>query len=200
VASEYYYYYYYTWVLLWWRCRTTAAGPPYNVSVTFCTLKKSHNIWIPAYSWLYTFWWVVFSSMWVLLIFVSDSSWKPFMNFTCCIYSLSEILLWYLSTCLTYWSSAKSVPPVASVLLCWYSLITVALQPVAITLTLFCIVVSSKASGLPVTRHSYVPLLQTSRTLCSIKFFVVTIISCSLACQIDRKYFVILENAITVRL
>ena len=22
------------WVLLWWRCRTTAAGPPYNVSVT----------------------------------------------------------------------------------------------------------------------------------------------------------------------
>ena len=37
----YYYYYYYTWVLLWWRCRTTAAGPPYNVSVTFHRLKNS---------------------------------------------------------------------------------------------------------------------------------------------------------------
>ena len=31
--------YYYTWVLLWWRCRTTAAGPPYNVSVTFRRLQ-----------------------------------------------------------------------------------------------------------------------------------------------------------------
>ena len=34
-SVAHYYYYYYTWVLLWWRCRTTAAGPPYNVSVTF---------------------------------------------------------------------------------------------------------------------------------------------------------------------
>ena len=32
-------FYYYTWVLLWWRCRTTAAGPPYNVSVTFRRLQ-----------------------------------------------------------------------------------------------------------------------------------------------------------------
>jgi len=38
------YYYFYTWVLLWWRCRTTAAGPPYNVSVTIRRLKNSHNI------------------------------------------------------------------------------------------------------------------------------------------------------------
>jgi len=40
-----------------------------------------------------------------------------------------------------------------------------------------------------VTRHPPGPLLWTSRTLYSIKFFVVTIISCILTCQIDRKYF-----------
>ena len=28
----------------YWRCRTTAAGPPYNVSATFRRLKNSHNI------------------------------------------------------------------------------------------------------------------------------------------------------------
>ena len=33
------YYYYYTWVLLWWRCRTTAAGPPYNVSDRTVTIS-----------------------------------------------------------------------------------------------------------------------------------------------------------------
>jgi len=42
-----YYYYYYT---LWWRCRTTAAGPPYNVSVTFRRLKNSHNIYPQLFS------------------------------------------------------------------------------------------------------------------------------------------------------
>jgi len=36
--------YYYTWILLWWRCHITAAGPPYNVTVTFRRLNSSHNI------------------------------------------------------------------------------------------------------------------------------------------------------------
>jgi len=74
------------------------------------------------------------------------------------------------------------------------------LQPIAIASTRSCVAVSSKASGLPVTCHPYAPLLRTSRTLCSIKFFVVTIISYNLTCQIDRKYFIISENASTIRL
>jgi len=42
--TNYYYYYYYKWVLLWWRCRITAAGPPYNVTVTFRRRNSNHNI------------------------------------------------------------------------------------------------------------------------------------------------------------
>jgi len=41
---RYYYYYYYKWILLWWRCRITAAGPPYNVTVTFRRLNSNHSI------------------------------------------------------------------------------------------------------------------------------------------------------------
>jgi len=53
-----------------------------------------------------------------------------------------------------------------------------------------CVAVLSKVSGLPVICHPYAPLLRISRTLCSIKFFVVIIISC----QIDWMYFIILEK------
>ena len=42
--------YYYTWVLLWWRCRTTAAGPFYNVkkhslnSIVFSSWRKATKV------------------------------------------------------------------------------------------------------------------------------------------------------------
>jgi len=72
---------------------------------------------------------------------------------------------------------------------------------------LHCVLITSlviscvkQGSRLPVTCYPYALLLRTSRTLCSIKLFVVTTLSCSLTCPIGLKYSVILENAITIRL